>query len=44
MNNTDRQWEELEDALIADGEVMEFEDTSLEEGRKKAIYRVRVSQ
>jgi hypothetical protein len=44
LNNTDRQWEELEDALIADGEVMEFEDTSLEEGRKKAIYRVRVSE
>ncbi|MCP4849279.1 MAG: LamG domain-containing protein [Verrucomicrobiaceae bacterium] len=44
LNNTDRQWEELEDALIADGEVMEFEDVSLEEGREKAIYRVRVPQ
>jgi len=36
-------WGELEDALISEGTIMEFEDTSLEDGQKKAIYRVRIS-
>jgi hypothetical protein len=36
-------WGELEDALISEGTLMSFEDTSLEEGQKKAIYRIRVS-
>ncbi len=36
-------WGELEDALISEGILMNFEDTSLEDGQKKAIYRIRVS-
>jgi hypothetical protein len=36
-------WSELEDALISEGTLMSFEDTSLEDGQKKAIYRIRVS-
>ncbi|HIG84304.1 MAG TPA: hypothetical protein EYG40_13665 [Verrucomicrobia bacterium] len=36
-------WGELEDALISEGTLMNFEDTSLEAGQKKAIYRIRVS-
>ncbi|MEE3176692.1 MAG: hypothetical protein VX269_05005 [Verrucomicrobiota bacterium] len=36
-------WGELEDALISEGILMNFEDTSLEDGQKKAIYRIRIS-
>ena len=38
------EWGELEDALFSEDTTMSFEDTSLEEGQKRAIYRVRISE
>ena len=38
------EWGELEDALFSEGATMSFEDTSLEEGQTRAIYRVRISE
>ena len=38
------EWGELEDALFSEDTTMSFEDTSLEEGQTRAIYRVRVSE
>ena len=38
------EWGELEDALFSEDTTMSFEDTSLEEGQTRAIYRVRISE
>jgi len=38
------EWGELEDALFSEDTTMSFEDTSLEEGQARAIYRVRISE
>ena len=38
------KWGELEDALFSEDTTMSFEDTSLEEGQTRAIYRVRISE
>ena len=38
------EWGELEDALFSDDTTMTFEDTSLEEGQTRAIYRIRISE